>query len=365
MTIMTMIYEIVKESWQIYLDVAVYMLFGFLVAGILYVFFKPDKIKKYLGTGKIRPVFLSTLFGVPIPLCSCGVVPVAAGLKKQGANSGAALSFMIATPESGVDSIAVSWAMLDPIMTVMRPISAFITAITTGIAQNYFGNNDPDTPAKPEKGLEKTLEGCTCSSTCCTAEKKDTGPLPERLWNGLKYAYGELLSDITKPFIIGIFIAGMITFFLPEDLTLWANQHQFLSMLAMLAAGIPMYVCATSSTPIAAALILKGLNPGAALVFLLAGPATNAATIMIVKNMFNTRALIIYLSMISICSISMGFLLDWVYVASGIQASATVGQASEIVPYPVQLISALVLTLLMAWNGISGMRHLPGHAPAS
>jgi len=151
---MTIIYEILKESWQIYLDVAVYMLFGFFVAGILYVFFKPDKIKQYLGTGKIRPVILSALFGIPIPLCSCGVVPVAAGLKKQGANNGAALSFMIATPESGVDSIAVSWAMLDPIMTVMRPVSAFITAIATGIAQNYFGMDEipGKTPPLKDKG---------------------------------------------------------------------------------------------------------------------------------------------------------------------------------------------------------------------
>jgi hypothetical protein len=136
-------------------------------------------------------------------------------------------------------------------------------------------------------------------------------------------------------------------------------------MLVMLAAGMPMYVCATSSTPIAAALILKGLNPGAALVFLLAGPATNAATMNIVKNIFNTRALIIYLSMIAICSLTMGFLLDWIYVLSGIQAGATIGQASEIIPYPVQLAGAVVLTLLMVWNGISGMRHLHGQAPAS
>lgn len=139
---MTFVYEILKESWYLYLDVAIYMLFGFFVAGLLYVFFKADKIKQYLGTGKIKPVILSTLFGIPIPLCSCGVVPVATSLKKQGANSGAALSFMIATPESGVDSIAVSWAMLDPIMTVARPIAAFITAVSTGIVQNFFGTED-------------------------------------------------------------------------------------------------------------------------------------------------------------------------------------------------------------------------------
>jgi uncharacterized protein len=141
-TIMTIIYEILIESWSIYLDVAIYMLFGFFVAGILYVFFKADKIKKYLGTGKIKPVILSALFGIPIPLCSCGVVPVATGLKKQGANSGAALSFMIATPESGVDSISISYAMLDPIMTVIRPVAGFVTAVLTGIVQNFLGTED-------------------------------------------------------------------------------------------------------------------------------------------------------------------------------------------------------------------------------
>ncbi|MCK5541597.1 MAG: permease [Desulfobacterales bacterium] len=139
---MITIYQILIESWNIYLDVAIYMLFGFFIAGILYVFFKADKIKEYLGSGRIKPVILSALFGIPIPLCSCGVVPVAIGLKKQGANSGAALSFMIATPESGVDSIAVSYAMLDPILTIIRPIAGFITAVSTGIAQNFWGTEN-------------------------------------------------------------------------------------------------------------------------------------------------------------------------------------------------------------------------------
>lgn len=149
---MTMVYDILKEAWHLYLDVAVYMLFGFFVAGLLYLFFKPDKIKHYLGKGKIKPVFLAACFGIPLPLCSCGVVPVAAGLKKQGANSGAALSFMISTPETGVDSIAVSWAMLDPVMTVIRPVAAFITAVSTGIVQNFFGNDrTPADRIEPKK----------------------------------------------------------------------------------------------------------------------------------------------------------------------------------------------------------------------
>lgn len=154
---MRIIYEIMIESWNMYLNTAIYMLLGFFVAGILYIFFKAEKIKKYLGTGKTRPVILSALLGIPIPLCSCGVVPVAAGLKKQGANSGAALSFMIATPESGIDSISISYAMLDPIMTVIRPVAGFITAIATGIVQNFWGvennrnvhgNNDLTVEAK-------------------------------------------------------------------------------------------------------------------------------------------------------------------------------------------------------------------------
>ncbi len=135
---MIVFYDILKQAWYIYLDVALYMLFGFFIAGILYVFFKTDKIKKHLGKGNVRPVILSALFGIPIPLCSCGVVPVAISLKKQGANNGAALSFMIATPESGIDSIAISWAMLDPVLTVIRPVAAFITAVSTGIVQNLF-----------------------------------------------------------------------------------------------------------------------------------------------------------------------------------------------------------------------------------
>jgi uncharacterized protein len=166
----------------------------------------------------------------------------------------------------------------------------------------------------------------------------------------MKYAFCDLLPDITKPFVIGIFIAGIISFFFPDDLTIWANEHQLFSYLMMLGAGIPMYVCATSSTPIAAALILKGLNPGAALIFLLAGPATNVATINVVKNVFNTRSLIIYLSMITICSLCMGFFVDWLYQFMNIEAKAVIGEASEIIPHGLQLVCAILLTSLMILN---------------
>lgn len=177
----------------------------------------------------------------------------------------------------------------------------------------------------------------------------------------MAYAFGDLLTDIAKPFVMGIFIAGCITFFLPGDWVLSAGTHPLLSMLVMLAAGIPMYVCATASTPIAAALILKGLNPGAALVFLLAGPATNAATMNIVRNLFNTRALFIYLFMISACSLSMGMATDWIYAAADIRASAVAGKATEVIPLWVRMAAVVLLTVLLAQNSLNkSCRPAPG-----
>lgn len=352
---MTTIKNIIFEVWHVYLDVSVFMLFGFLVAALLYVFFKTDRIKKYLGKGRVKPVLRAALFGIPIPLCSCGVIPVVAGLKKQGANDGAALAFMVATPESGVDSIAVSWAMLDPVMTVMRPIAGLITAISTGIVENIFRGRDQKKPATaPEPFLIQPSDhahACNCSEGKCASTPNQASqdpPLLKRLAQGMDFAFGELLTDIAKPFAVGVFIAGIITFFFPSGISVWSQNNPLLSMLVMLVAGIPMYVCATSSTPIAAALIIKGLNPGAALVFLLAGPATNAATMGVVKNIFGTRALAIYLGMISICALAMGALLDLVYRLLSIQPSVVMGKAAEVIPYGIELTAALILAALLA-----------------
>ncbi len=179
--------------------------------------------------------------------------------------------------------------------------------------------------------------------------------------DGFKYAFGELLPDISKPFIIGIFIAGIITLIFPDNIADMAADHQFYSMLIMLILGIPMYVCATSSTPIAAALILKGLNPGAALVFLLAGPATNAATINIVRKVFNFRALVIYLSMIAVCSLGIGFFVDWIYTFYSIHTIVTGGMASELIPYKLRLVAAFVLTTLILYNWIVNLQQHARH----
>jgi uncharacterized membrane protein YraQ (UPF0718 family) len=349
---MNPIFEILAASWHLYHEAAVYMLFGFFIAAFLYAGIKSEKVACYLGTGKYRPVFLAALIGIPIPLCSCGVIPAAAGLKKQGASKGATLSFLISTPESGVDSIAVTYALLDPIMTVARPLAAFITAVFAGVLESLFGKNSGELTSQPQS--------CACSSIGCSSGNQSglqntssENSFLSRLGAGIKFSFGELLGDIGKWFIIGILLAGVITFLVPDTLMISLSENPIIAMILVAIAAVPMYVCATASTPIAAALIMKGLNPGAALVFLLLGPATNMATISMVSGLLGKRSLLIYLGSILLCSFAMGFLLDAVYMNFGIAAQAVIGQAAEIVPSTVESLAAFILAVLLLYAMIS------------
>ncbi len=343
---MNAVLEILAASWYIFHESAVYMLLGFFVAGLLYVFIKPEKIVSYLGAGIVGPVFLSALAGIPLPLCSCGVVPAAAALKRQGANNGATLSFLISTPESGVDSIPVTYALMDPVITVIRPLAAFITAITAGIIENVI--------SKPKQHPAVVPQNARCNDCGCTGTGKNQGasvtqPFVTKIVSGLKYAFVELLGDIGKWFILGILLAGLISYFVPDTLFESYLANNFIAMLVMLLAAMPMYVCATSSTPIAAALVLKGLNPGAALVFLLVGPATNIAALSMVSGLLGKRSLIIYLGSIAVCAITLGFFTDMLYYSFGLTAQATAGQAAEIFPSFIELGGAVVLAVLIVF----------------
>jgi uncharacterized protein len=337
--------------WHIFRESAFYMLLGFLVAGILYVFIEPTTIFNYLGRGKIRPVLLAALFGLPLPLCSCGVVPAAAGLRRQGANKGATLSFLISTPESGVDSIAVTYALMDPVMTIFRPMAALFTAVIAGVVENLFGKD-----ASPP--LLNTLPtGCACahgSADCgmvtTASAPAEAGAFGKKALRGLKYAYIELMGDIGRWFVLGVIMAGIISYAVPNHFLDAFSENKLVAMLVMLAVGIPMYVCATASTPIAAALILKGLDPGAALVFLLAGPATNAATLSMVSGLLGKRTMAIYLSVIGICALWMGGVVDIVYNQLGLRASAMAGRAAGFLPASVEFASSIVLALLLAYT---------------
>ncbi|MFA7382591.1 MAG: SO_0444 family Cu/Zn efflux transporter [Desulfurivibrionaceae bacterium] len=341
---MPLILDIFSESWHLLLDAAPYMLFGILIGGLLKVFLSPAYVARHLGQGRYSSVFKAALFGVPLPLCSCGVLPAAAALKRQGANNGATTAFLISTPESGIDSISVSYALLDPIMTVARPLAAFISAIIAGSIENTI--NPPKPHLAMAGDLSCAVDGCCSGADCPPTEHARHHTFSEKIRAGLGYAFGELWGDLAGWFFLGLLLAGLISALVPDDLVTAYLGGGLAAMLMMLAFGMPLYICATASTPIAAAMILKGVSPGAALVFMLAGPATNMATLTVLIGLLGRRTTAVYLTCLGVTAVLAGLALDWVYAAYGISAKAAVGQAGELLPYPLQLAAALLILAL-------------------
>jgi len=333
--------SVLRESWNLLNQASLYILFGLLVGGLLKVFLSPAYVAAHLGTGRYRSVFKAALLGIPIPLCSCGVLPAAASLKKQGANNGAVTAFLISTPESGVDSISITWALLDPLMTIARPAAAFLSAFCAGLAENFFTPPGESCPITAD--LSCPVDNC-CQGINCSPEKhKHHHTFFEKCLAGLRYAAGELWADLAGWFFAGILLAGMITVLVPNAMIARYLGGGLSSMLLMLLFGIPLYICATASTPIAAALILKGVSPGTALVFLLVGPATNIASLSVLVGLLGKRAALIYLAAIAVVSVVCGLVLDAVYLGLGVSAVAAAGQAGEVFPEAVTLSATLLL----------------------
>ncbi|RJX29226.1 MAG: permease [Desulfarculus sp.] len=342
------------ESWRLLVDSAVYMLFGILVGGLLKMYLSPATVARHLGRGRVLPVLKAALLGVPLPLCSCGVLPAAASLKKQGANNGATTAFLIATPESGVDSMAITYALLDPLMTAARPLAALATALAAGLAENFVGPAHEKAGSPPALGCP--VDSCCDGIDCPPQEHARHHNWVQRLGAGLRYALLELWGDLAGWFLVGLLLAGVITTLVPAEVMTRHLGGGLGSMLIMLAVGIPLYICATASTPIAAALILKGVSPGAALVFLLAGPATNITSLTVLYGLLGRRATFIYLAAIAVMAVLCGLALDQLYAGLGISAQAVVGQAAEIVPSWARLAAAVILLALSVrpvWRTIS------------
>ena len=333
-----MLLAILESCWNILAEASPYILFGFFAAGILKGLIPDALVARHLGGSSKRSVIKASLFGIPLPLCSCGVIPAAIGLRRQGAGRGASAAFLVSTPESGVDSIAITYALLDPVMTVLRPVAAFATATVTGLLINLL----PEEPAI-------AIETMPPPSTVETSVGDKPGML-QRMREGLGYAFGELLKDIGGWLLVGVAIAGLIGYLVPDDFFVFLQGHNFLSMLAMLLIGIPLYICASASTPVAAALILKGISPGAALVFLLAGPATNAATLTLIGRFWGRATTIVYLLSIAVCSLVLGALTDQLYNFAGWDIA---GQIQAVVEHGPSLFDNLAAVLVLVLWGIN------------
>ena len=316
---------------------APYILFGLLFAGILHEFVPDTLVTKHLGKDNIFSVIKATLFGVPLPVCSCGVIPLATSIKKSGASKGSTLSFLISTPITGVDSILATYGIFGWIFTIYRVITSMVIAMVAGILTNLFDKEE--TPVKPgfsavkvsntlspAFSLQKKEEASCCStaSSCCSTEKKDFW-----LTSAFRYAFVTLLGDIAKPLVWGLLLGALITVAIPQSISNILIEYSWFSYVIAVAIAVPMYVCATASLPIAAGLMLSGVSAGAAFVFLSAGPATNTVTIGVVKKMLGTRSLYIYLGSIIVGSIVFGLGLDYLFSASDIDPASLIHMHEE------------------------------------
>jgi uncharacterized membrane protein YraQ (UPF0718 family)/copper chaperone CopZ len=286
---------IAAESFVLLARMAPYLLLGILVAGALHLLLPVGTVARHLGGRGLGSVFKASALGVPLPLCSCGVVPVAASLKKSGASSGATVGFLVTTPTSGVDSILATYSLLGGAFTLLRVIVSFLIGLVAGIATSLGLRRERDRPDEIKMEV-------------APANRGEDG----RNWvvGGLAYGFGELLGGIARPLFIGTLLGGVIAYLLPPGILGEYVGTGLLSYLVMLAVGVPLYVCASGSIPLAAALMAKGISPGAALIFLLVGPATNAASITMVSSLLGRRALFIYLGLLVGGSFAAGIATD-------------------------------------------------------
>jgi hypothetical protein len=317
-------------------DMAPYLLLGFLFAGLLKVFLPPDLMSRYLGKSTFKAVTNASLLGIPLPLCSCGVLPAGISLYKNGASKGSSVSFLISTPQTGVDSILVTWSMLGLPFALLRPVAALFTGITGGLLTNRI---EHESPAEVQP----------------TEIETEDMPGPKRsLMAVLDYAFVEMVADIAKWLVIGLLIAALISVVIPDQFFSEFQMSGLLGMIVILIVSIPLYICATSSVPIAAVLLMKGLSPGALLVFLMAGPATNAATITVIGKNLGKKTLFIYLTSLIVGSLVFGLVIDyflpagWFLPIMGTEG----GHVHQILPGWLNVGSAIVLTLLLAYSFI-------------
>jgi len=310
---MNILLGIVWEIYLLFLEMAPYLLLGLAFVALLNFFVTKDLIIKQVGKKDFWSVFKAALVGVPLPLCSCGVVPTAAYMKKSGGSNGATVSFLISTPQTGIDSILATYGMMGWVFAIYRPLVALIMGIVGGLSVHYFDKQLPKVDSK--KDLPKFIN-------INHFQKKKKEPLFEKIKKTLNYSFVEFVDDIAPQFIVGLVIAALISFFLPTDFIASIGLNGgILAMLLMVAIGIPMYVCATASIPIAVTLMSKGFSPGTAFVFLVTGPATNAASISIISKTIGKKLTVVYIGSIVIMSLIFGLLLDWIFLTFGMHLS--------------------------------------------
>ncbi len=384
--------DILSATWDMTLAAAPWLVVGLVVAALIKVYVPVDWLTRFLHGrgGVIKAAFI----GAPLPLCSCGVIPAALALRRQGASRGSVMSFLVATPETGVDSVAVSYALLGPFLAVVRPVAAILSAIATGLVGAAIpepAEAGAGSSAVKESATANTLSGC-CSeksetsccetsapkssccesetakttadesasaegccvttqtkpaSSCCSSDTNTATPRKPSLFAAMIDAAADVLGDTMKWLVIGLLLAGVISVFItPDVIQGWGSGLPVMILMVMV--GIPMYICATASTPLAAGMLLAGLSPGAVLVFMMAGPATNVATLGVVRKEMGTRHMIAYLLTVSVSAILCGLATDVIAAALSINAleQAKESYNHEMIPQWLAIACLVILVVL-------------------
>lgn len=280
-------------------EMSPYILLGFLIAGVMHAFVPQQTFARHLSGTGFKAVVKSALIGIPLPLCSCGVLPTAIAMRRNGASRAASTAFLVATPQTGIDSIAATWSLLGPAFALIRPIAALVTAILGGVAVGKTEKEDAAGVPAAEK----------------EAEAPDEKSWKEKCLDALRYGYIDLVGSIGGWLVTGLIVAALITVYVPADFFSVLGSRPIFSMIAVLIIAVPMYVCATGSIPIAMSLMLKGLSPGTALVLLMAGPAANFASFTLISREMGRKSTILYLASIIIGAIAFGLAIDYLLPA--------------------------------------------------
>ncbi|MCF2915984.1 SO_0444 family Cu/Zn efflux transporter [Pseudoalteromonas sp. Cn5-37] len=388
--------DLLNNFWHLFLLSAPWLMLGLFIAGLLNVYLPANFLNRHLGKEGLWTTVKAAFIGAPMPLCSCGVIPAAIGLRRAGASKSATTAFLVSTPETGVDSVSVSYVLLGPFMAIIRPIAAVCSAIVAGVlvgkdselqqvqstesdkestkADSCCSSKQPkpvtttsccskEAPAKPAQSccsskesqpIQEQQQSCSTEKaapiqkSCCSSEQptKAVESRFSKLKRAVSFSCNKLLEDTMIWLMIGLFFAALVQTYVPESfLSQWGNG--ILAMLVVILISIPMYICATASTPIAAGLLLSGVSPGAVLVFMLAGPATNIATLGVVGKELGKRAVFAYLIGVIGTALAFGFLTDYLVVQYGFVVAPMMGEEHEVLPHWLSLAAGIVLAILI------------------
>lgn len=360
---MNVVTSMFQQTWLLTMEMAPYLLFGFLMAGVLRAFFTESWVRQHLGRKGFYQICKSVVIGIPLPLCSCGVIPVAAGIRRSGGQRGAVAAFTASTPQTGIDSIAATVGMLGWTFTAIRLVIAFANGLVAGLVVERWGGKDEDPAGQSccssgqnsESGTHSCCAEPDHGKPCCSGEQEESNgaerahAFGKKLASGMRFGLVTLPRDLAPALILGLLIAGAISAFVPTEFFRDFPGGLVGSYVALTLISLPLYVCSTGSIPMAFSFLQAGLSPGAVIIFLIAGPASNVATVTSLWRLIGARGTVGYIFSIVLTSWICAFVVDLTGMAMLINQAV---DHHDMGIGPLQQVAGGLLVFLLGWAGL-------------